>query len=147
MKQYISIFVFFILAESATAQSEIFATTAGAINGFDAVSYFTENKPVVGTKENSFVWKGETWYFSSMKNLEAFKSSPEKYAPQFGGFCAYGMSRGYKAKTDADAWTIVDGKLYLNYNVEVRKIWSEKQNEFIDKANQNWPTVKSSKMK
>jgi len=147
MKQYISLFAFIILAQNAIAQSEIFGTTEGAINGYDAVAYFTESKPVKGKKENSFVWKEETWYFSSMKNQEAFKLNPEKYAPQFGGYCAYGMSRGYKAKTDADAWTIVDGKLYLNYNVEVKKIWSEKQSEFIDKAEQNWPTVKGSKMK
>jgi len=147
MKQHISIFAFIILAQNAIAQSEIFATTAGAINGYDAVAYFTDGKAVEGTKENSFMWKGETWSFSSIKNLEAFKSNPEIYAPQFGGYCAYGMSRGYKAKTDADAWTIVDGKLYLNYNVEVKKIWSEKQDELIDKANQNWPTVKGTKMK
>jgi hypothetical protein len=57
------------------------------------------------------------------------------------------MSRGYKAKTDVDAWTIADGKLYLNYNLDVRKTWSEKQRELIDKANKNWPTVKNSPMK
>lgn len=147
MKQFISLFAFVLLAQNATAQSEIFTTAEGAINGYDAVAYFTESKPLAGTKANSFVWKGETWYFASTENLEMFKTNPEKYVPQFGGYCAYGMSRGYKAKTDADAWTIVDGKLYLNYNVEVRKIWSENQSERIEKANQNWPTVKGSKMK
>ena len=147
MKQCLSIFVLVLLSQAALAQSEIFATPAGAINGYDAVAYFTDSKPVEGTKANSFVWKGETWYFASAKNLETFKANPEKYAPQFGGYCAYGMSRGYKAKTDADAWTIVDGKLYLNYNLEVKKIWSEKRNVLIEKANQNWPTVKTTKMK
>jgi YHS domain-containing protein len=147
MKQYISLFAFIFLAQSAIAQSEIFTTTEGAINGYDAVGYFTENKPVKGKKENSFVWKDETWYFSSVQNLVTFKSNPEKFAPQFGGYCAYGMSRGYKAKTDADAWTIADGKLYLNYNLDVRKIWNEKQSEFIEKANQNWPAVRGSTMK
>ncbi len=147
MKKHISLFAFVILSLTASAQSEIFATAEGAINGYDAVAYFTERKPVAGKKEHSFVWKEETWYFSSAKNLETFKSDPDKYAPQFGGYCAYGMSRGYKANTDADAWTIADGKLYLNYNLDVKKIWTEKQSELIEKANQNWPTVKGTKMK
>ena len=147
MKQYLSLFAFVILAQYAFAQSEVFVTTDGAINGYDAVSYFTDSKPVEGTKANSFVWKGETWYFASAKNLETFKSNPDKYAPQFGGYCAYGMSRGYKAKTEPDAWSIVDGKLYLNYNTEVKNIWTEKQSELIEKANQNWPNIKGTKMK
>jgi YHS domain-containing protein len=126
--------------------SEIFTTREGAIQGYDPVAYFAAGKPMKGTKEFTVNYRGEVWYFSSAENLKAFQSSPEKYTPQFGGYCAYGMSRGYKAKTEPDAWTIVDGKLYLNYNVDVRKIWNEKQSEFINKANANWPTVKDSKM-
>jgi YHS domain-containing protein len=145
MKILLSISLFVILGINAFAQAEIFSTKEGAINGYDPVAYFTEGKPIVGTKENAFVWKGETWYFSSTANLNTFKSSPEKYAPQFGGYCAYGLSRGYKAKSEPDAWTITNGKLYLNYNLDVRKIWNEKQSEFIDKANQNWPAVKDGK--
>jgi len=127
--------------------SEIFSTSDGAVQGYDVVAYFTESNPVKGTKEFTVNHSGETWYFSSAENLKTFKASPEKYMPQFGGYCAYGMSRRYKAKTDPEAWTIVNGKLYLNYNTEVRKIWNEKQGEFIDKANSNWPTVKSSVFK
>lgn len=127
--------------------SEIFSTSDGSVQGYDVVAYFTESNPVKGTKEFTVNHSGETWYFSSAENLKTFKASPEKYMPQFGGYCAYGMSRGYKAKTDPEAWTIVNGKLYLNYNTEVRKIWNEKQGEFIDKANSNWPTVKSSVFK
>jgi len=147
MKKYIAFSVLFIIVQGAIAQSEVFSTIEGAINGYDVVSYFTDGKPVIGKKENSFVWKDENWYFSSQENLKSFKSNPEKFAPQFGGYCAYGMSRGYKAKTEPDAWTIIDGKLYLNYNLDVKKIWGEKRSEFIDKATQNWPSVKSSKMK
>lgn len=127
--------------------SEIFSTSEGAIQGYDVVTYFVENKPVKGAKEFSITYLGEVWFFSSAENLKAFQSSPQKYIPQFGGYCAYGMSQGYKAKTEPDAFTIVDGKLYLNYNVAVRKIWNEKQSELIDKANSNWPTVKGSKFK
>lgn len=127
--------------------SEIFSTSDGAVQGYDVVAYFTESKPVKGKKEFTANHAGENWFFASAENLKTFKTSPEKYMPQFGGYCAYGMSRGYKAKTDPEAWTIVDGKLYLNYNLEVRKIWNEKQGEFINKANTNWPTIKSSTFK
>jgi YHS domain-containing protein len=118
---------------------EIFVTDAVAIRGYDPVAYFTESKPVKGLKEFSYEFEGATWLFASEDNRKAFQSDPGKYIPQYGGHCAYGMSRGYKAKTEPDAWTIVDGKLYLN--------WSEKQNEYIQKANTQWPTVKDSKMK
>ena len=124
--------------------SEIFATSEGAIQGYDVVAYFTESKPVKGKKEFLTIYAGETWHFASAENLKTFQASPDKYMPQFGGYCAYGMSRGYKAKTEPDAWTIVEGKLYLNYNADVRKIWNEKRGEFINKGNTNWPTVKSS---
>ncbi len=127
--------------------SEIFSTSDGAVQGYDVVIYFTDHKPVKGSKEFTANHAGETWHFASAGNLKKFKASPEKYMPQFGGYCAYGMSRGYKAKTDPEAWTIVDGKLYLNYNTEVRKIWNEKQGEFINKGNSNWPTVKDSVFK
>lgn len=147
MKTLFSILVFLAFTITALAQSEVFGTKEGAINGYDPVAYFTEGKPVVGKKEISLMWKEQIWYFSSTENRDAFKANPEKYEPQFGGYCAYGMSRGYKAKTDAEAWTIADGKLYLNYNLDVRKTWSEKQSELIDKANKNWPSVKNSPMK
>jgi YHS domain-containing protein len=147
MKTLLSILVFTFLTLSASAQSEVFATKEGAINGYDPVAFFTESKHIVGKKEISLMWKEQMWHFSSTENRDTFKANPEKYEPQFGGYCAYGMSRGYKAKTDADAWTIADGKLYLNYNLEVKKIWSEKQNDLIDKANKTWPSVKNSPMK
>jgi YHS domain-containing protein len=145
MKQYISILVFVVVAQSTFAQSEVFSTKEGAINGYDAVAYFAESKPVEGKKENSFVWKGETWYFSSSKNRETFKSNPEKYAPQFGGFCAYGVADGHKAKTDPQAWTVVDDKLYLNYNKDVQQLWKKDQKNFVIKAHENWPKVKKEK--
>jgi len=139
-------FLFFSLIAQAQT-SEIFTTDDGAIQGYDAVAYFTVGKAVKGSKEFTYTYGGESWYFASAENLKTFKAAPEKYAPQFGGYCAYGMSRGYKAKTDPEAWTIVNEKLYLNYNLDVRKIWNEKQAELIDKANQNWPTVKLTKPK
>jgi YHS domain-containing protein len=147
MKQIALVFLFVLPVLSQAQVSEIFTTDEGAIQGYDAVAYFTEGKPIKGSNEFTFKHKNETWYFASADHLQKFKANPEKFTPQFGGYCAYGMSRGYKAKTDPEAWTIVDGKLYLNYNLDVRKIWNEKQMEFIEKANSNWPTVKTASPK
>jgi hypothetical protein len=127
------------------AQQEVFVKSGDAIRGYDPVAYFNEGKPVQGTDDLTFVWKDATWKFASEANLKSFKEDPEKFAPQFGGYCAYGMMKGYKAPTSPDAWTIVDGKLYLNYNKDVRSLWNEKQQEYIATAVKNWPTVKSEK--
>lgn len=113
-----------------------------AIRGVDPVSYFTKGKPAKGDPKFSYSWKEGNWQFVSEEHRQMFKTNPEKYAPQYGGYCAYGMANGYKAPTESDAWTIVDGKLYLNYNNEVRKMWNQKQGEFISKADKNWPSVK-----
>jgi YHS domain-containing protein len=148
MKVLQFLFIFTVSLTACTSKSntaQIFSTDEGAIQGYDPVAYFTQSQPVKGSKGFSFTHADQAWYFASAENLEVFKSNPEKYAPQFGGYCAYGMSRGYKAKTEPDAWTIVDGKLYLNYNTDVRNIWNEKQSELIEKAKTNWSTVKESK--
>lgn len=146
MKKLIGVVVLFIgLSVSAQTTSEIYQTTDGAIKGYDAVAYFTQNKAVKGTKQFAVTYKGADWYFSSAENKEAFRKDPVKYAPQFGGYCAYGCSQGHKAKTEADAFTIVDGKLYLNYNLDVKKLWSKDQPGFIKKANDNWSKIKDEK--
>jgi hypothetical protein len=77
--------------------------------------------------------------------LEAFKANPEKYAPQYGGFCAYGTSEGHKAPTQPDAWTIVNDKLYFNYNKDVKVLWNKNQSERIKKADENWIEIKGKK--
>ena len=118
---------------------EVFKTDDGAINGYDPVSYHHE-KPVKGTEEHSYQWKDATWYFANEENLSLFKADPERYAPQYGGYCAYGMAEGHKAPTQPDAWTIVGDKLYFNYNKEVLTIWRENRDEFIKKPEDNWPT-------
>jgi YHS domain-containing protein len=125
------------------SQGKVFTTGDDAIRGYDPVAYFDAKQPMKGSKDFTYKWNDATWYFTSTENLEKFKSDPEKYAPQFGGYCAYGMSNGYKAKTEPDAWTIVDGKLYLNYDVEVRKKWKENLEERISKAEVNWVELES----
>lgn len=132
-----------LLGVNAVAQkSEIFIQSGKAIRGYDPVAYFTESKPVKGNEQLVYKWNNANWYFSSQENLDRFKANPEKYAPQYGGYCAYGLSNGYKAPTDADAWTIENGKLYLNYNTEVRDMWNKDRKERVEKADKNWPQVK-----
>ena len=134
--------ILFFAGYIASAQ-QVFTTKDGAINGYDAVAYFTEAKPVKGDAKYSMKWKDATWYFSSEKNLNLFKRNPEQYAPQYGGYCAFGTSRGYKAPTQPDAWSTVDGKLYLNYNLDVQKNWSADRENLIRKADVNWKKIES----
>ena len=129
------------LAFAAKAKIYSNSATGVAINGYDPVAYFTDGKPVEGTDMHSLSWKGATWYFASAENKEIFEAMPEKYAPQYGGYCAYAVSYGSTATTAPEAWSIVDGKLYLNYSVGVQRRWNSDQQGYIKKANKNWPNV------
>lgn len=136
------VFFFWVLATCALAQEhEIFTKSGAAIGGFDAVAYFRDSTPVRGSSAHQTTWKDAVWLFKSQENLEAFTAEPEKYAPQYGGYCAYGLAEGHTAPTQPDAWTIVDGKLYLNYNKSVRDLWRKNEPEYIRQANKNWPGV------
>ena len=112
-----------------------------AIKGYDPVAYFTEGKPVKGDSDYSLDWNGATWQFSSADNLKAFTDNPDQYAPQYGGYCAWAVSQGYTAKIDPDAWTVHDGKLYLNYSKGVRSQWSGDIPGNIKKGDANWPKL------
>jgi YHS domain-containing protein len=122
-------------------KAEVFSTSDGAIRGYDAVAYFTMNKPVKGDKQFTTNYNGADWFFSSEENLTVFKASPEKYAPQFGGYCAYAVSQNYTYDTEPDAFTVLDGKLYLNANLKTSKYWNSKRDELIPAAIKNWPEV------
>ena len=112
-----------------------------AINGYDAVAYFAESWPRLGKAEHTTRWNGAVWRFVSAENKALFDAAPESYAPQYGGYCAYAVSRGYTAPTDPTAWRIVDGKLYLNYNHAVLSRWLEDTPGNIAKGDANWPGV------
>ena len=121
----------------------VYTVNGKAIDGYDPVAYFTENKPVQGKEEFKLKYQGSIWYFASQKNKELFKASPAKYAPQYGGYCAWGMKNGYKAKVEPyNAWSVYNGKLYLNYNPNVQGKWVKKKDEYIATADENWPNVK-----
>ena len=125
------------------AKSQIYSnsSTGIAINGYDPVAYFTENKPVECSADISALWKGTKWHFSSDKNRQRFLAMPDKYAPQYGGCCAFAVSYGSTATTVPEAWSIVDGKLYLNNSLGVRSRWNTDIRGYIAKANKNWPNV------
>jgi YHS domain-containing protein len=115
--------------------SSFFANrTDTAINGYDTVAYFTVGKPVPG--QDAFVteWMGAKWKFASQANLDLFKAGPEKYAPQYGGYCAYGVTQGYLVKVEPEQFTIRDGKLYLNYDAGVQKKWAADPAGYIKDA-------------
>ncbi len=123
--------------EDLSESPKINKTDEVAIHGYDTIAYFTENKPVKGNSEHTFEWKGAKWQFASAENLDKFKSNPEKYTPQYGGFCAYAIADG-TVDIDPQAWKIVDGKLYLNYSKDVQKKWEADQANYIKKGDEMW---------
>ncbi|MCU0541322.1 MAG: YHS domain-containing protein [Oscillatoriaceae cyanobacterium Prado104] len=116
-----------------------------ALDGQDVVSYFTQGKLVMGVSQFQHNWNGTTWQFSSAENRDLFAKNPEKYAPQYGGYCAQAASEGNLAATQPDAWKIVDGKLYLNYDNTVQKQWMADIPARIAAANKNWPAILKNK--
>ncbi len=114
-----------------------------AIGGTDPVAYFTDGRAVAGSREFTAEWNGAKWRFANAANLATFKAAPEKYAPQYGGFCAWAVSQGYTASIDPEAWKIVDGKLYLNYSKGVQNHWAGDIPGNIAKADGNWPGIRA----
>ena len=110
-----------VIAITATAQNVKYYTSNGiAINGYDPFAYFVQGKAVAGSDNYSVDWSSSKWKFVSQANKDSFKVAPKKYAPQYGGYCAYGCSENHQSPTDPNAWTIAGNKLYLNYNLKVR---------------------------
>ena len=138
----LTVLVLFSMTTAFAQQSPVFAPAGKAIRGYDPVAYFTDSKPVLGDSTLSYTYQGANWYFANATNRDTFKADPDKYAPQYGGYCAYGTSQGHKAPTEADAWTINDGKLYFNYNKKVQTLWNKDRTGNISKADTNWPTIK-----
>jgi YHS domain-containing protein len=112
-----------------------------AVGGYDVVAYFTEGKPVVGRAAHEAEWNGARWRFASAAHRNRFLEEPARYAPRYGGYCAYAVSRGYTAKVAPDAWRVVDGALYLNYSRDVQKLWERDVPGNIRSADTNWPGV------
>lgn len=114
-----------------------------AVQGYDVVSYQSAKRPVRGNGNFVSEYKGATYQFSSIANLEAFKSNPKKYVPAYGGYCAYGASVGKKFIGDPEVWRVVDGKLYLNLDTNIQALWLEDVPGRIDMANTEWKKIKN----
>lgn len=137
-----SIWITVAIAVAGSAHAgEFFEKEGVAIRGYDAVAYFAEGKAAKGAPEYMAAYKGSTFHFTSAANRDAFIADPAKYAPQYGGFCAFGMAGGYKAAIDPAAFRVIDGKLYLNYNAAVQAKWAADIPGYVGKADARWPEV------
>jgi YHS domain-containing protein len=123
------------------AAGEFFEHDGVAIRGYDPVAYFTEGKPVRGSPDIKAEYKGSTFHFSSKAHRDAFVADAAKFAPQYGGFCAFGVAGGYKAATQPAAFTVIDDKLYLNYNRDIHRQWSGDIPGYVKSADRKWPDV------
>ena len=124
----------------AAAGFTVFTDDGAAIGGYDPVAYFEDAAPAPGTDAFTHAWHGATWKFASVAHRDAFKDAPEKYAPQYGGYCAWALgAKDSLAPVDPERWTVVGDKLYLNYDADVQEQWLADRDALITKADANWP--------
>lgn len=138
------------LAPSAFSADEVNVTSgltlkgAGlAAHGYDVVAYFTDSRPVLGNPKFSAIHEGATYRFASTKSQKAFEADPARYTPQYGGFCAFGVSVGAKFDGNPNNWKIVGGKLYLNLNDEIQQKWLADVVGNIANADSSWPGIRN----
>lgn len=141
--QTIIFFIALIISNSAFSVEPVYTSffSNTAIKGYDTVAYFTQDKAVKGSSDFKTTYHNADWLFSSQEHLDLFLANPEKYAPQYGGYCAWAVSQNSTASIKPELFTIVDEKLYLNYNVKVNDRWNENQAELIKLADQYWPDL------
>ncbi len=125
--------------ESRAAQ--VNAEGGVAVRGTDVVAYATRGRAVAGSAAFTHDWRGATWRFATAAHRDLFAADPERYAPAYGGFCAFAVSEGYTAPIDPNAWRIVDGRLYLNFNQSVQRRWEGDIPGRIARGNANWPAL------
>lgn len=137
------LFVGLLFSQSALAVKPIYSggKERAAIRGYDPVAYFTEGKAVKGDSYLSYQHQGAMWFFSNEQNRTAFSANPDKYTPQYGGYCAYAVANGATAAIKPKYFTIHEGKLYLNYSKSVQKKWLKDMEGFIKEADDEWPNL------
>ncbi len=133
--------VLLLVCGAVLAKDAYFTHRGAAIRGYDAVAYFTEGRAVEGDAGRSLEWRGVEWRFSSAEHLAMFRKAPERFAPQYGGYCAYAASQGYLASVDPTAWTVHEDKLYLNYSHGVKRKWEKDMRTYIRQGDANWPEL------
>ena len=129
----------FVVSVPAQAGKVNTADDGLAISGYDPVAYFTDDAAIQGSADFTASHDGANYRFASAANRDAFVANPDKYAPKYGGYCAYAASKGALAPVDPEAFKVVDDRLYLNYSKTVQGIWSEDIPGNIAKADANWP--------
>ncbi len=139
-------FLFFILLpifSTAMAEGRIYTSlfSNAAVGGYDPVAYFTQGRPVRGKNAHRAEYQGAIWYFASDEHRRMFQVDPEKYAPQYGGYCAWAVAHGGTASGDPLQWSIYQDKLYLNYDADIQKDWARDKAHWIEEADKNWPAV------
>lgn len=132
-------------AIAADPVNKLDSKSGAAIKGYDPVAYFVAGKPMPGRMEFSSIHNGARWLFATAENKTLFDQDPSRYAPAYGGYCAYGVAAGYLVKIEPDAWAIRDGKLYLNYDKAVQKQWERNPAQQIKAADANWPKLSARK--
>ena len=112
-----------------------------AAGGYDVTAYFSEKRAVKGSKKYSTEYNGARWLFASQENLDLFLNDPEKFAPQYGGYCAWAAAMGDTAKGDPEHWSLHNGKLYLNYDSDIQQRWLGDKENLVREADRQWPTL------
>lgn len=148
-KRLVSLTVLLLLGGFASAAElvNVAGATNVALNGYDTVAFFSDSKPVFGNFKITSTYKGATYFFASTDHKKMFDAAPSKYAPQFGGYCAFAVANGGLAPVDVNTWKIENGKLYLNFSPEIAKIFEKDMPSMISKAEKNWPVLVEAKGK
>ncbi len=142
-RKIIMLFSALLLFSAVQAEDHIYTGLFSnkALDGHDPVAYFTLGRPVKGQKRFRLKYQGVDWYFSSAEHRRLFQADPEKYAPRYGGYCAWAVAHGTTARGDPRQWTIREGRLYLNYDADIQKDWLADPQRWIREADNNWPAV------
>ncbi len=142
MKHKITLLILFAVATLISPSYANIQKPEVALSGYDVVSYFTKGKAEKGNKQHAFVYEGSEYHFSSDQQKEMFSKAPEKYLPQYDGYCAYGVTVGRKLEASPEAWKIVDGKLYLNLNRKFMANWEKDMISNIEEGDDQWELIK-----
>ena len=140
MKKAFLAVVFLCVISSFAAGKQLHNLDSGgvAIQGYDPVAFFTQHKPVKGNSQFQSEYGEAKYLFASAEDKAAFDKEPAKYEPQFGGYCAYGVSQGHRAPVKIEAWQIVNGRLLMQYDLDVKDTFNKDQQGTLKKADQNW---------
>jgi YHS domain-containing protein len=141
MKKLLAAFVVFAAFSTSAAAKDLLnlGPNGVAIQGYDPVAFFTDSRPVKGNPQFQSDYRNAKYYFASAEHKAAFDKEPAKYEPQFGGYCAYGASRGNKAPVKIEAWQIVNGRLLMQYDLDIKNSFNKDQQGNLRKADENWP--------